>query len=136
MSEVKRISVFMHGPNKKVDMVEAAHLDRVTAERDAALADLASANSDKDAYAQNAIDLRKRVDALQQRLTAADDRVEVLERVEARYRWLQKATSYRIKKLQEVSVTDGGDVLYFHADRFDAAVDAAMKAEISGDFRR
>ena len=128
MSEVKRISVFMHGPNKKVDMVEAAHLDRVTAERDAALADLASANSDKDAYAQNAIDLRKRVDALQQRLTAADDRVEVLERVEARYRWLQKATSYRIKKLQEVSVTDGGDVLYFHADRFDAAVDAAMKA--------
>lgn len=37
MSEVKRISVFIHGPNKKVYMVEAAHLDRVTAERDAAL---------------------------------------------------------------------------------------------------
>lgn len=51
MSEVKRISVFIHGPNKKIDMVEAAHLDRVTAERD----------------------------ALQQRLTAADERADVLE---------------------------------------------------------
>lgn len=40
MSEVKRISVFIHGPNKSIDMVEAAHLDRVTAERDAALADV------------------------------------------------------------------------------------------------
>ena len=66
--------------------------------------------------------------ALQALLTAADERADVLERVEARYRWLQKATSYRLKKLQESSVTDGGDVLYFHADRFDALVDAAMKA--------
>lgn len=46
--------------------------DRVTAE-------LVSANSDKEAYAQNAIDLRKRVDALQARLTAADERADVLE---------------------------------------------------------
>lgn len=51
MSEVKRISVFIHGPNKKIDMVEAAQLDRVTAERD----------------------------ALRHRLTAADERVDVLE---------------------------------------------------------
>lgn len=66
-------------------------------------------------------------DALQQRLAAADERADVLERVEARYRWLQKATPYRFKKIQDASVTDGGDVLYFHADRFDAAVDAELK---------
>lgn len=66
-------------------------------------------------------------DALQALLTAADERADVLERVEARYRWLQKATPYRFKKIQDASVTDGGDVLYFHADRFDAAVDAELK---------
>lgn len=38
------------------------------------MAALASANNDKEAYAQNAIDLRKRVDALQALLTAADER--------------------------------------------------------------
>ncbi|AZD50551.1 hypothetical protein [Pseudomonas chlororaphis] len=54
-----------HGP----DVVMAEDFDRVTAE-------LASANSDKDAYAQNAIDLRKRVDALQALLTAADERLD------------------------------------------------------------
>lgn len=52
MSEVKRISVFMHGPNKKVDMVEAAHFDRVAAERDALLAGL-------DAKDQQAASLEK-----------------------------------------------------------------------------
>ena len=40
------------------------------------MAALASANSDKEAYAQNAIDLRKRVDALQALLTAADERLD------------------------------------------------------------
>ncbi|MDH0798611.1 MULTISPECIES: hypothetical protein [Pseudomonas] len=78
--------------------------------------------------AERAVASERREKELQQRLTAADERADVLERVEARYRWLQKATSYRLKKLQEASVTDGGDVLYFHADRFDAQVDAAMKA--------
>lgn len=57
------------------------------AERDAALADLASANSDKEAYAQNAIDLRNRVDALQQRLTAADERADVLEGLLRKAAW-------------------------------------------------
>lgn len=70
-----------------------AAVDRVTAERDAALGREAalketlerwldldkSRDADKEAYAQNAIDLRKRVDALQQRLTAADERADVLE---------------------------------------------------------
>ena len=38
------------------------------------------------------------------------------------YRHLQKVTPYRFKKIQDASVTDGGDVLYFHKDRFDAAL--------------
>lgn len=71
MSEVQR---FWSHEASNIRCVREADFDRVTAERDAALADLASASSDKEAYAQNAIDLRKRVDALQQRLTAADER--------------------------------------------------------------
>lgn len=70
MSEVKRY--FMGS----VEMVPAENFDRVTAE-------LASANSDKEAYAQNAIDLRKRVDALQALLTAADERADHNARVSA-----------------------------------------------------
>lgn len=87
MSEVKRISVFIHGPNKKIDMVEAAQLDRVTAERD----------------------------ALQQRLTSADERADVLEGL-----------------LREVVALDprGG----FLGWQLDGRVDAALKpAEGSGD---
>ena len=38
------------------------------------------------------------------------------------YRNLQKVTPYRFKKIQDAAVTDGGDVLYFHKDRFDAAL--------------
>lgn len=38
------------------------------------------------------------------------------------YRHLQTVTPYRFKKIQDASVTDGGDVLYFHKDRFDAAL--------------
>lgn len=83
MCEVKRYFVYwnyqIYSENKDGDIVMAVDFDRVTAERDAALADLASANSDREAYAQNAIDLRKRVEALQQRLTAADERADVLE---------------------------------------------------------
>lgn len=43
-----------------------------------------------------------------------------------RYRWIQKATPYRFRKIQDASVSDGGDVFYFHKDRFDAAIDAAI----------
>ncbi|OKO50308.1 MULTISPECIES: hypothetical protein [unclassified Pseudomonas] len=71
----------------------APDFDRVTAERDAMQVSLTtadewsenlrsaliSAKADKEAYAQNAIDLRKRVDALQALLTAADERADVLE---------------------------------------------------------
>lgn len=102
-------------------------LDRVTAERDAALALI---KTHEDAMAH----VLEREKVLQQRLTAADERADVLDSVEARYRWLQKATPYQFKKIQDASVTDGGDVLYFHADRFDAAVDDALKpADGGGD---
>ena len=42
------------------------------------------------------------------------------------YRHLQKVTPYRFKKIQDASITDGGDVMYFHKDRFDAALLADM----------
>jgi len=74
MSEVKRFDI--EGSEWELiegrDWVTSEDFDRVTAE-------LASANSDKEAYAQNAIDLRKRVDALQALLTAADERRDYLE---------------------------------------------------------
>ncbi len=44
------------------------------------------------------------------------------------YRHLQKVTPYRFKKIQDASITDGGDVMYFHKDRFDAALLADMAA--------
>ena len=44
------------------------------------------------------------------------------------YRHLQTVTPYRFKKIQDASVTDGGDVMYFHKDRFDAALLADMAA--------
>lgn len=46
----------------------------------------------------------------------------------ARYRHLRKLTPYRFKKMQDAAATDAGDVVYFHADRFDTALDADMQA--------
>ena len=46
-----------------------------------------------------------------------------------RYRKLRTVTPYRFKRMQDASVTDGGDVLYFHSDRFDAAIDAISSPE-------
>ncbi|OKO47353.1 hypothetical protein [Pseudomonas sp. BTN1] len=72
MSEVKRISVFIHGPNKKIDMVEAVHLDRVTAERDALQALLTAADERADHNArvsaiavEDVLLLQKRADVLE-----------------------------------------------------------------------
>ncbi len=55
------------------------------------------------------------------------ERLEKAEKDAARYRELRKITPYRFKKIQEAATTDGGDVFYFHADRFDAALDAALE---------
>ena len=95
--------------NSSVRYNLGADFDRVTAERDAALGrekecqrqlgerwkdiealrnTVESADADKEAYAQNAIDLRKRVDALQLRLTAADERADVLEGL--LHKWLSQ----------------------------------------------
>ena len=83
MSEVKHYFWAQDGMSevgRSLDTyVKSPVFDRVTAE-------LVSANSDKEAYAQNAIDLRKRVDALQALLTAADERADVLEAENRRLR--------------------------------------------------
>lgn len=44
-----------------------------------------------------------------------------------RYRALCKVTPYRFRKMQEASITDGGDVFYFHRDRFDEDLDALIE---------
>ena len=64
--------------------------------------------------------------ALQQRLADAERRNADDIRDAERYRELRKITPYRFKKIQDASVTDGGDVLYFHADRFDAQLDELL----------
>jgi hypothetical protein len=116
MSEVQR---FWSHEASNIRCVREADFDRVTAERDAALADLASASSDKEAYAQNAIDLRKRVDALQQRLTAADERVDVLEGL--------------LRDVSESVTGRQGTFARIPADWFDRR-DAALKpAEVSDE---
>ena len=74
MSEVKRISVFIHGPNKAIDMVEAVHLDRVTAERDAALSKLEESQVDCEANKHEREVVCANYEVLQQRLTAAGER--------------------------------------------------------------
>lgn len=43
-----------------------------------------------------------------------------------RYRKLRTVTPYRFKRMQDASVTDGGDVLYFHSGRFDVLMDAEL----------
>jgi nucleoside-diphosphate-sugar epimerase len=55
-------------------------------------------------------------------------RLEAAEGDAARYRVTQKITPYRFKKIQDVSISDAGDVLYFHKDRFDSEIDAMQEA--------
>ncbi|WP_339492445.1 hypothetical protein [Pseudomonas rhizophila] len=69
--------------------------------------------------------------SLEQRRYAEQQAREAAERDAERYRWLRKVTPYRFKKIQDAAVTDGGDVMYFHSDRFDAAVDAAIEAALN-----
>lgn len=54
-------------------------------------------------------------------------RLEAAERDAARYRVTQKITPYRFKKIQDASISDACDVLYFHKDRFDSEIDAMQE---------
>ena len=59
-------------------------------------------------------------------LAALREELATAKRDSERYQALRKVTPYRFKKMQDASVTDGGDVLYFHADKFDALMDAEL----------
>lgn len=48
-----------------------------------------------------------------------------LKRDRERYQKLRTVTPYRFKKIQDSAITDGGDVFYFHSDKFDAGLDAS-----------
>lgn len=50
-----------------------------------------------------------------------------------RYRWLRKITPYRFRKLQEASIADTGDTLYFLGGKFDSFVDAAIREQQRGE---
>lgn len=63
---------------------------------------------------------------LRQRLADAERRNADDLRDAERYRKLRTVTPYRFKKMQDASVTDGGDVLYFHSERFDVLMDAVL----------
>jgi hypothetical protein len=53
---------------------------------------------------------------------------ESLRKDAERYRCLQKLTPYKFKKIQDASISDTGDTIYFHKDRFDAAIDSIRAA--------
>ena len=55
--------------------------------------------------------------------------IEGLAKDAGRYRWLQKASPYMHKKIRDLAITDGGDVFYFHKDKYDASIDTAMAAQ-------
>lgn len=125
----------------RLNVVLAADFDRVQAENLALQERLNTedelANTNAYVMRENARlkeSLNQRDEAnhdLKQRRYAEQQAREAAERVAERYRWLRKTTPYRFKKMQDASVTDGGDVLYFHADRFDAAVDASIEAALN-----
>jgi hypothetical protein len=74
MSEVKRISVFIHGPNKKVDMVEAAHLDAAQSELAALREELSHVSDLRSLWERSSAEMDKC-------LTAAEQRNAGLERL-------------------------------------------------------
>ena len=49
-----------------------------------------------------------------------------------RYRKLRKLTPYRFKKIQDEAIIDAVDVKYFHADIFDAELDAVIEEQEQG----
>lgn len=83
MSEVKRYEIcgFEGGLIERKDgnLIDAEDFDRVTAERDAALYEIAGLKDGAHTDGMLRVRYGKEIDALQQRLTAADERVGVLE---------------------------------------------------------
>lgn len=73
MSEVKRISVFIHGPNKKIDMVEASHLDEALAKNESSREDVRTLNLIINSTANQR-------DALQLKLNEADQKIDDLKK--------------------------------------------------------
>ena len=70
-------------------------------------------------YYEDAQERLREIDAM---LTAAPAAPAADAGLVDMYSHLQKVTPYRFKKIQDAAVTYGGDVLYFHKDRFDAAL--------------
>ena len=85
--------------------------------------ELTAAQSELAALREGLESCRESHEAMRADLIATEQRLAGAER---RYRGLQKLTPYKFRKIQDASTTDGIDVLYFHADRFDALLDAAL----------
>ncbi|WP_426101584.1 hypothetical protein [Pseudomonas sp. PSPC3-3] len=82
--------------------------------------------------AERCVAAERREKELQQRLTAADERVDVLERDAARYRWLRDVNvgPHMIDRLLFQTVSDDCNPPYRdmkHGVDLDAAIDAAIK---------
>ncbi|MDN6876914.1 hypothetical protein QO209_31100 [Pseudomonas citronellolis] len=84
-------------------------------------------NPTVDAYPDMAVDQDFMLAANPQVILGLIERLERAEKDAARYRELRKLSPHRFRKLQDAATTDGGDVFYFHADRFDAGLDAALE---------
>lgn len=94
------------------------------------IADYSSKCSAADVYYRAWKSTEEEMDA--QRLRADTAEAE-LAQLKVRYGFLRKVTPYSFKKMQDASTTDGGDVIYFHADRFDAQIDAALSKEAENE---
>ncbi|MBW1249015.1 hypothetical protein I7860_20260 [Pseudomonas tolaasii] len=82
--------------------------------------------------AERAVASERREKELQQRLTAADEREEVLERDAARYRWLRDASvgPHMIDRLLFQTISDDCNPPYRdmkHGVELDTAIDAELK---------
>ena len=127
MSEVKRFNPSVHlpgmFPHPIGNYVRFPSFNRMKQSRDAQRLRADTAEAD-------ALQFRESSAQIAADLIAAEQRIAELE---ARYGFLCKVTPYRFRKMQEAASTDGGDVIYFHADKFDAQVDAALNQKSEGE---
>ncbi|QCG64297.1 hypothetical protein [Pseudomonas veronii] len=74
-------------------------------------------------------DLWRHADELQQRLTAADERADLLERDAARYRWLrdpENRDGLEPEDLLIVGIAEGEDIVWL--EQMDKAIDANLES--------